>query len=100
MDVIINHQLNRATGKLDGIAKIAVLRSNAIGDFVFALPALASLRAAYPHAEIVLLALPWHRDFLRDRPGPIDRVEIVPRVPGVRNDLEALGVFDDEATVD
>ncbi|MBO0869680.1 MAG: glycosyltransferase family 9 protein [Micromonosporaceae bacterium] len=67
------------------IQRIAVLRANAVGDFVFALPALAALRAAYPHAEITLLGAPWHAGFLRDRPGPIDRVVVVPPLPGIRD---------------
>lgn len=64
--------------RLEDVRRIAVLRANAIGDLVFALPALDALRAAYHQAEIVLLGLPWHADFLAGRPGPIDRVEVVP----------------------
>lgn len=60
------------------VDKLAVLRANALGDYVFAVPALESLRAAYPAAEIVLLARDWHRDFLAGRPGPVDRVVAVP----------------------
>ena len=41
--------------RLDGVAKIAVLRPNAVGDFVFALPALHALKHAYPDAELVFL---------------------------------------------
>src|SRR5579875_2534601 len=66
-----------------GVSKIAVLRANALGDFIFALPALDALRAAYPDAEIVLLAKQWHADFLTGRPGPIDRVVVLPPYPGV-----------------
>lgn len=69
--------------RIPGVRKIAVLRANAIGDFIFVLPALEALRAAYPEAEIVLLARPWHAAFLRDRPGPVNRVVIVPRSRGV-----------------
>jgi ADP-heptose:LPS heptosyltransferase len=65
------------------VAKIAVLRANALGDFLFALPALEALRAAYPRAEIVLLARQWHADFLTGRPGPVDRVVVLPPIPGV-----------------
>lgn len=63
-----------------GVKKIAILRSNALGDFIFTLPALQALRAAYPEAEIVLLGLDWHAQFLKGRPGPVDRVEVVPQV--------------------
>ncbi|HEX7022871.1 MAG TPA: glycosyltransferase family 9 protein, partial [Trueperaceae bacterium] len=70
----------------EGVRKIAVLRANALGDFIFALPALAALKAAYPTAELVLLGLPWHAAFLRGRPGPVDRVVVVPPSPGVRGE--------------
>ena len=65
--------------------KIAVLRANAVGDYVFALPALDALRSAYPRAEIVLLGAPWHARFLTGRPGPVDRVVELPPLPGVRD---------------
>jgi ADP-heptose:LPS heptosyltransferase len=58
--------------------KIAVLRANALGDFIFALPALEALRAAQPKAEIVLLARAWHAEFLASRPCPVDRIICVP----------------------
>src|SRR5690606_9642641 len=60
------------------IRKIAVLRANGLGDFIFSLPAFEALRAAYPRAEIVLLGKPWHHRFLEGRPGPIDRVVAIP----------------------
>jgi ADP-heptose:LPS heptosyltransferase len=68
---------------ISGVKKIAVLRANALGDFIFAQPALEALRAAYPRAEIVLLGKAWHADYLRGRPGPVDRVEVVPPYRGV-----------------
>ncbi|MEU7943758.1 glycosyltransferase family 9 protein [Micromonospora taraxaci] len=70
--------------RLPDVRRIAVLRANALGDFVFALPALDALRAAYPSAEIVLLGAPWHAKLWRDRPGPVDRVLVVPPAPGIR----------------
>ena len=73
--------------RLEEVRRIAVLRANAIGDLVFALPALDALRAAYPRAEIVLLGLPWHADLWRDRPGPIDRVEVIPIYPPIREEM-------------
>jgi ADP-heptose:LPS heptosyltransferase len=68
---------------IPGVRKIAVLRANGIGDHIFALPALRALRDTYPQAEIALLGKPWHATFWRNRPGPIDRVIVVPPVPGV-----------------
>jgi ADP-heptose:LPS heptosyltransferase len=72
-----------------GVRRIAVLRSNGIGDFVMVLPALEALRAAYPDAEITYLGTTWHPDLLEGRPGPWDRVVVVPRYPGVRDSDEA-----------
>ncbi len=63
--------------------KIAVLRANALGDFVFTLPALYALRERFPDAEIVLLAKQLYQDFLSDRNLPVDRVIVVPPYPGV-----------------
>lgn len=68
------------------VRKIAVLRANGIGDFIFALPALEALRSAYPQAEITLLARPWHAEFLAHRPGPVDRVVVIPHYYGVRDE--------------
>lgn len=68
---------------LPGVRKIAVLRPSAIGDFMMALPALHALRSAYPQAEIIYIGRQWHADFLDGRPGPVDRVAIIPPCPGV-----------------
>jgi ADP-heptose:LPS heptosyltransferase len=68
---------------VEGVRKLAVLRPNAVGDFVFALPALYALRQTYPQAELVYLGKSWHRDFLQGRPGPVDRAVAMPPVPGV-----------------
>jgi ADP-heptose:LPS heptosyltransferase len=54
-----------------------------VGDFVFALPALQALRAAYPQAHISYLGKRWHHEFLAARPGPWDEVIVLPPVPGV-----------------
>lgn len=65
------------------VHKIAVLRANGLGDFIVALPALEALRAAYPRADIALLAKDWQVGFLSGRPGPVDRVIVVPPVRGI-----------------
>lgn len=75
--------------RIEDVGRIAVLRANAIGDFVFALPALSALRVAYPHAQITLLGLDWHRRFLEGRPGPVDRVVALPEIPGVSAPMDA-----------
>lgn len=69
--------------RVDGVAKIAVLRAGGLGDLVFTFPALDALTAAYPGAEIVLLGAPWHATLLAGRPGPVARCECVPAYPGV-----------------
>ncbi|NGM12561.1 glycosyltransferase family 9 protein [Verrucosispora sioxanthis] len=80
--------LGGAADRVPDVARIAVLRANALGDFIFVLPALEALRAAYPQAEIVLLGAPWHAQLWRDRPGPVDRVLVVPPAPGIRTATE------------
>jgi ADP-heptose:LPS heptosyltransferase len=72
-------------GLVPRVRRIAVLRANGVGDLMFALPALDALKRAYPRAELVLLGAPWHRAFLSGRPGPVDRVEVVPAGPGIRD---------------
>lgn len=69
-----------------GVKKIAVVRANGLGDFVFALPALDALRLAYPDAEIVLFGKAWHAAFLENRQGPVDRVVVTPVSRGVNED--------------
>jgi len=81
-------------GALDHVRKIAVLRPNAVGDFVFALPALHALRQAYPEAELVLLGRAWHAEFLAGRPGPVDRVVVVPPLPGMGLPADAPNASD------
>jgi ADP-heptose:LPS heptosyltransferase len=65
------------------VRKIAVLRANALGDFVSVLPALQALRETFPDSEIVYLGRHWHKEFLKDRESPIDRVIVVPPYPGI-----------------
>lgn len=68
---------------LPNIKKIVVLRPNAVGDFIFSLPCLHALKTAYPDAHLSYIGKQWHADFLRDRPGPVDTVEVIPPCPGV-----------------
>jgi ADP-heptose:LPS heptosyltransferase len=50
---------------------------------------MQALRETFPDAEIVYLGKAWHKKFLTGRPGPVDRVEVIPPYPGVgeREDL-------------
>jgi ADP-heptose:LPS heptosyltransferase len=66
-----------------GVERIAVLRANALGDFVFTLPALAALRARFPAAHLTLLGREWHREFVAGRPEIVDDVAVLPPVPGL-----------------
>ncbi|OWW21400.1 glycosyltransferase family 9 protein [Noviherbaspirillum denitrificans] len=68
---------------LPGVRRIAFLRPSAVGDFVFALPSLHALRVAYPDARITYIGRQWHADFLANRPGPVDEVEVLPPIPGI-----------------
>ncbi len=88
----------RVEPRIDGVQKIAVLRANAVGDFVCSLPALLALKATYQGAELVLLATPWHQRFLQGRPGPVDRTVVVPPFPGIREHRpngQPIGELDD-----
>jgi ADP-heptose:LPS heptosyltransferase len=69
--------------RVEGVRRIAVLRANAIGDFIVVVPALEALRAAYPEAEITYLGTALHPGWLAGRPGPWDRVEAVPAAEDV-----------------
>lgn len=87
-----------ADGRFDEVLKIAVLRGGGLGDLLFALPALDALAEAYPEAEIVLLGTPMHAALLRGRPGPVARVEVLPKTRGVHggeheDDPRATGAF-------
>lgn len=78
--------------KIDDVRKIAVLRPGAVGDFIMTLPALYALRDAYPEAEIVYVGKDWHVAFLADRPGPVDRVAVIPPYPGVGAPPDSTGL--------
>ena len=69
--------------RVPDVERIAVVRANALGDYIFSLPALDSLRAAYPGAELTLLGADWHARVLPGRPGPVDRVVRLPPIPGL-----------------
>ena len=49
----------------EGIKKILIRGTNWIGDAVLTLPAVASIRAAYPQAHIAMLVKPWVADIYK-----------------------------------
>lgn len=65
------------------MSRIAVLRANALGDYLMAVPALEALKRAYPGAHLTLLGAAWHADFLGGRPGPVDEVVPLPPISGI-----------------
>jgi ADP-heptose:LPS heptosyltransferase len=82
-------QASPAAGIIEGVRKIAVLVPHSVGDFVFTLPALHALRRAYPDAALALVGKGWQAEFLRARPGPVDRVLVMPAYPGVGTRADA-----------
>jgi ADP-heptose:LPS heptosyltransferase len=79
--MLVKHETENL--KIKDVKKIAVLRANALGDFIVTLPALKAMRDAYLDAEIVLLGRAWHKEFLIKRRTAIDRVIEVPLKKGV-----------------
>jgi ADP-heptose:LPS heptosyltransferase len=65
------------------VERIAVLRGGGIGDLLFAVPAMQSLAAAYPGAEITLLGNRAPTGLLEGRPGAPHRTAVLPAVPGI-----------------
>ncbi len=84
-------------GIIPDVKKIAVLRANGLGDFVFVIPALEALRDAYPDAEITYLGAPWHTPILQQRMDAVNRALTIPETPGV---LITGGRIDERAQQD
>jgi len=70
--------------KFEGISRIAVLRGGGLGDLLFALPAAAALKQAYPGSTVTLLGTPVHDQLVRGAVTAVDHVRVLPFAEGVR----------------
>ncbi len=70
--------------KFDDVSRIVVLRGGGLGDVIFAIPAMAALKAAYPEATLTLLGTPVHQALIAATQGPVDEVRVLPFSEGVR----------------
>ncbi len=77
--------------KFAGVSRIAVLRGGGLGDLMYALPAVAALKAAYPEASVTLLGTPIQAELLSRIDGPVDETVVVPFSEGVRPGAEDEG---------
>ena len=66
------------------IKRILVIRPDHLGDLLFATPALARLRGAFPNAQITGLVGPWGRAIWQDNPN-LDALKVV-TFPGIAGD--------------
>ena len=83
-------------GSSQAVSQIVFFRPGAVGDFVFALPCLATLKARYPAAHLIYIGQRWHAEFLARRPGSIDEVLVLPDCAGINaptTDEPALDIF-------
>ena len=75
-------------GVLPGVSRIAVLRGGGLGDLMFALPAVAALKKAYPASTVTLLGTPLHESLLAEVQSAVDDVMVLPFAEGVRPGTE------------
>ena len=80
--------------KFQDVSRIVVLRGGGLGDLIFAVPAMAALKAAYPGASLTLLGTPIHEALLAAVASPVDEVCVLPFSEGVRPGTEDPAVLE------
>lgn len=80
--------------KFIDVSRIAILRGGGLGDLIFAIPAMAALKAAYPGSTVTLLGTPIHKALLESLKSPVDEVVVLPFAEGVRPGQEDTAELD------
>lgn len=76
--------------------RIAIFRALKLGDMLCAVPALRAIRAGFPEAEIILIGLPWAREFVSRYRALLDGFRAFPGYPGLPEqepEIERLPTF-------
>jgi len=67
----------------NSITRLAIVRALHLGDLLCAVPAMRSLRAAFPDARITLIGLPWARELVPLLAPYVDEFDDFPSFPGI-----------------
>lgn len=79
-----------------GVSKLGVLRPGAIGDVIVILPAIRSLRKAFPEAEIVLLRRSRSESLLGEGRSDINSFLEVPPIRGINDENGTEGTGNED----